>query len=67
VLPIFQLIQQRGEIAREEMYEVFNMGIGLVLMVPADAVTDVQSAIPEALRIGEIVPGTGRAVELSGI
>jgi hypothetical protein len=36
-------------------------------MVPADAVTDVQSAIPEALRIGEIVPGTGRAVELSGI
>ncbi|MBN9492727.1 phosphoribosylformylglycinamidine cyclo-ligase [bacterium] len=67
VLPIFQLIQQRGEIAPEEMYEVFNMGIGLVLMVPADAVTDVQSAIPEALRIGEIVPGTGRAVELSGI
>ncbi len=67
VLPIFQLIQQRGEIAPEEMYEVFNMGIGLVLMVSPDAVGEVQRAIPEVLRIGEIVGGTGRPVELAGL
>ena len=67
VLPIFQLIQQRGEIAPEEMYEVFNMGIGLVLMVAPDAVAEIQHAIPEARRIGEIVADTGRRVELAGL
>lgn len=67
VLPVFQLIQQRGEIAPEEMYEVFNMGIGLVLMVSPDSVAEIQRAIPEALRIGDIVPATGRDVELIGL
>ena len=67
VLPIFQLIQQRGEIAPEEMYEVFNMGIGLVLMVSPGDAAEVQRAIPETLRIGEIVPDTGRRVELVGL
>ena len=67
VLPVFQLIQQRGEISSEEMYEVFNMGIGLVLMVsPADA-DEVRAAIPEALTIGSITSWTGRPVELKGI
>jgi phosphoribosylformylglycinamidine cyclo-ligase len=63
---VFQLIQQRGEISSEEMYEVFNMGIGLVLMVSPEDLEAVQIAIPEALRIGEIKPWTGRAVELGG-
>lgn len=67
VLPIFRLIEQRGEIAAEEMNEVFNMGIGLVLMVdPADA-RGVLDAIPGSLPIGEIVPATGRRVELRGL
>ena len=67
VLPIFTIIEQRGEISSEEMYEVFNMGIGLVLMVsPADA-AEVMAALPEALRIGEIRPDTGRRVELRGL
>jgi len=67
VLPIFRLIQRRGEISDEEMYEVFNMGVGLVLMVSPGDAEAVASAIPEALRIGEVVPWTGRAVELRGI
>ena len=67
VLPIFTIIEQRGGISSEEMYEVFNMGIGLVLMVsPADA-AEVMAALPEALRIGEIRPDTGRRVELRGL
>ncbi|TAN37258.1 MAG: phosphoribosylformylglycinamidine cyclo-ligase [Verrucomicrobia bacterium] len=37
-LPIFQFIQQAGKVDRDEMYKVFNMGIGLVLFVArADA------------------------------
>ena len=67
VLPIFQLIQQRGEISSEEMYEVFNMGIGLVLMVSPDDAEAVRDAIPEALTIGAIREWTGRPVELKGI
>ena len=67
VLPIFQLIQQRGEISSEEMYEVFNMGIGLVVMVSAEDAEEVRAAIPEALVIGAIREWTGRAVELNGL
>jgi len=67
VLPIFQLIQQRGEIATEEMYEVFNMGIGMVVFVSTDDVDAVQQAIPEALRIGQVAEFTGRRVELQGL
>ena len=67
VLPIFQLIQQRGEISGEEMYEVFNMGIGLVLMVAREDAESVLAAIPEALTIGAVIPASGRQVELLGI
>jgi phosphoribosylformylglycinamidine cyclo-ligase len=67
VPPIFQLIQQRGEIAAEEMYEVFNMGIGLVLMVDREDVEAVRAAIPEAIDVGRIVEATGRRVELRGL
>lgn len=67
VLPVFRLIQQRGSISSEEMYEVFNMGIGLVLMVSSADAAGVLAAIPGALRIGEILPDTGRRVELRGL
>jgi phosphoribosylformylglycinamidine cyclo-ligase len=67
VLPVFSLIQQRGEISAEEMYEVFNMGLGLVLMVAPGDAAEVLAAIPEAMRVGEIVPDSGRRVELIGI
>jgi phosphoribosylformylglycinamidine cyclo-ligase len=67
VPPIFKLIQQRGEVSAEEMYEVFNMGIGLVLMVSREDVPAMQAAIPEALEIGYIAADTGRRVELRGL
>jgi phosphoribosylformylglycinamidine cyclo-ligase len=34
-LPIFDLLEQRGGVAREELYQVFNMGIGMVAIVSA--------------------------------
>jgi len=34
--PIFSLIQERGHVPDPEMYRTFNMGIGLVLIVPAE-------------------------------
>lgn len=36
VPPIFTLIQERGNVPFSEMYRTFNMGIGMVLIVPAD-------------------------------
>ncbi len=67
VLPIFSLIQQRGEVTPEEMYEVFNMGIGIVVMVAPGDAEAVEAAIPEALRIGHIAESRGRRVELRGL
>jgi phosphoribosylformylglycinamidine cyclo-ligase len=59
VPPIFRLIQERGNIAEEEMYRTFNMGIGMVLAVaPADA-DAVRAQLPRALVVGEVVRGTG--------
>ncbi|WP_455377244.1 phosphoribosylformylglycinamidine cyclo-ligase [Petrachloros mirabilis] len=37
VPPIFQVLSELGQVDREEMYRVFNMGIGLILVVPAES------------------------------
>jgi phosphoribosylaminoimidazole synthetase len=62
---LFSLIQSRGEIAPEEMHRVFNMGIGMVVVVDQKDVDNVQKAIPEeTFVIGELVKGE-RKVTLS--
>ena len=33
VLPIFKALEKYGEIKHEEMFEIFNMGVGLMLAV----------------------------------
>jgi phosphoribosylformylglycinamidine cyclo-ligase len=57
--PIFQLIQKWGKIAEEEMHRVFNCGIGLMLVVPANEADDLlqhlQNRNEKAWIIGEIV------------
>ncbi len=57
VLPIFSLIQQFGSIPERDMYNTFNMGIGMSLVVASDAVDDVCAALPDAVLIGEIKAG----------
>ena len=59
--PIFQLVQQRGNVDQQEMYRVFNMGIGMALIgSPADA-DRLTQALPEAKIIGEVVEQKGEA------
>ncbi len=53
--PVFQLIQQRGNISRSEMYRVFNMGIGMVIICSPNDVDQLTQALPEAKIIGEVV------------
>ena len=65
---IFQLIQAHGDIRDEEMYEVFNMGIGFCAIVPeshADkAIAVARRNGTEAFRIGHTVDDRERAVTL---
>jgi phosphoribosylformylglycinamidine cyclo-ligase len=60
---IFQILQQHGDINPEEMYQVFNMGIGMVAIVAAgraDAVLRaIRAAKHDAWHIGEVVKGKG--------
>ena len=55
---VFALIQERGGIARDEMYRVFNMGIGMVAVVDPADLKKVQESIPEETYvIGEVIVG----------
>ncbi len=61
VPPIFQLIQQRGDVAQDEMYRVFNMGIGMVVICSPENVDQLREQLPEARVIGEVVKQVGKA------
>ncbi len=60
-LPIFQLIQEKGGIPQRDMYNTFNMGIGMILAVPADqaaqALELLKAAGEAAYLIGSVVAG----------
>ena len=53
---IFQMVQREGGIESDEMYRVFNMGLGMVLVSAPDQVAEVQRLLPEARVVGEVVP-----------
>ena len=61
VPPIFQLIQQRGNVDRSEMFHVFNMGIGMVVICSPDNADQLTGQLPEAKVIGEVIEKKGRA------
>ena len=63
-LPIFELIAKRGNVSEHDMYNTFNMGLGMVLAVPAE---DADRALellhaagePDAAVVGGVHPGSG--------
>lgn len=55
VPPIFELIQKRGNVDREEMFHVFNMGIGMAVICSDNSVDHLAKMLPEARVIGEII------------
>ena len=57
VLPIFKLIQERGGIPERDMFNTFNMGIGMSLVVASDRADALRAVLPDAVVIGEIVRG----------
>ena len=60
---IFRELQAMGGVDDDEMARVFNMGVGMVLAVPASGVDDVVATLAthdrSAWVVGELVPGSG--------
>ena len=63
MLPIFQLLQAKGGVPEDELYQVFNMGIGMVAILAADQAAGVlgwiRSQKQPAWLIGEVAKGRG--------
>ena len=63
ILPVFELLRKYGDLPRREMFNIFNMGIGMVVAVsPADAdkaVASLRESGINASVIGKVVKGAG--------
>jgi len=64
VPPLFRFLQEHGNIAEDEMFRVFNMGIGYVVIVRphfADAVAEKLRRLGEQVTVlGKVVAGAGK-------
>jgi phosphoribosylformylglycinamidine cyclo-ligase len=61
VPPIFGLLQKQGKVDIQEMYRVFNMGIGMAVICSPQSVAVLTKALPEARVVGEVVKQAGKA------
>ena len=65
VPPIFQLIQAKGGVPEDELYQVFNMGIGMVVIVASGRAEEIVRFIrgqnQKTWLIGQVVVGRGEA------
>lgn len=57
---IFKMIEKLGAVTREEMYRVFNMGVGYCLVAGKNDINAILKDCPGAFIMGEIVTGDGR-------
>jgi phosphoribosylformylglycinamidine cyclo-ligase len=64
--PLFRILKENGGVEESELYQVFNMGIGMVMVVEAEKAEALLKAIRAAgfgaWDIGEVAPGEGRTV-----
>jgi phosphoribosylformylglycinamidine cyclo-ligase len=62
-LPIFKMIREKGGVPEPELYQVFNMGIGMTIIVGAEKSASVMKFIrsqeQDAWIIGQVVKGRG--------
>ena len=71
VLPIFNLIASRGNIPERDMFNTFNMGVGMVLVIDPAEADAVRAHLKEAgevfYELGSIVPGTQKTIMKGGV
>ncbi|MCM1369026.1 MAG: phosphoribosylformylglycinamidine cyclo-ligase [Candidatus Amulumruptor caecigallinarius] len=67
ILPVFDLLMKYGGVPRREMFNIFNMGVGMVIAVSADdadkALQNLKNSGIDASIIGEVVKGAGVTLE----
>ena len=56
---IFKYLQEKGKIDEEEMYHIFNMGVGMALIVNKEDVDKTLSLIDNAFVLGEVTDESG--------
>ncbi|MHC4337605.1 MAG: AIR synthase-related protein, partial [Planctomycetota bacterium] len=63
---IFGFLQKKGPVEEAEMYRVFNMGIGFVLIVAEDFAESIKKKLTrygeKVFKVGRITTGTGKVV-----
>jgi phosphoribosylformylglycinamidine cyclo-ligase len=66
---LFRLVEQRGNVSREEMFQVFNMGIGFIAVAEPELADEMVASEPGAQIIGEIREATSEhlRVILTGV
>ncbi|MFS0645736.1 phosphoribosylformylglycinamidine cyclo-ligase [Siminovitchia sp. 179-K 8D1 HS] len=71
ILPIFAALEKYGELKKEEMFNIFNMGIGLVVAVDQE---DAEKAVrffmeqgEKAYKIGKVIKGEGVQFKDAGL
>ena len=61
VHPIFDVIQRQGSVSSDEMYRVFNMGLGMVAVCNEDSLPQFQELVPDSVVVGRIIKREGDA------
>jgi phosphoribosylformylglycinamidine cyclo-ligase len=65
--PLFGLVQRLGGVSDAEMFHVFNMGLGMLVVVPPEAVKTAQAAVPGELAVvGKVISGDNSVSVLRG-
>ena len=59
VPPVFGAIQKAGRISDEEMYRVFNMGLGMVAVCDPERAVELLAGLPDAVDVGQIIASAG--------
>ncbi|MFK4896253.1 phosphoribosylformylglycinamidine cyclo-ligase [Lactococcus petauri] len=61
ILPIFKALEKYGQVPHDEMFQIFNMGIGMVLAVAPEKAEEVKQRV-KCYEIGKITPRVKQAV-----
>ncbi|MCQ2113753.1 MAG: phosphoribosylformylglycinamidine cyclo-ligase [Bacteroidaceae bacterium] len=67
ILPIFRFLEEKGNIPHREMFNIFNMGIGMIVVMPENEAEKAQKILnsygEESNIIGKVIKGNGITIE----
>jgi len=62
VPPVFRLIGEKGPVEQSEMFRVFNMGLGMLLVATQANIPEIMKRTESAKIVGEVVESDGEVV-----